>query len=85
MFGLDLEKFLIRKIWLVLLAHMKDHIETSLMQVTVCLYHVRVRFYRCLKLARKSPTFFVYALDTSSMSQKMRKKILVYSCLGKAR
>ena len=75
---------MIRKIWLgFVLAHMKDHIETSLMQVTVCLYHVRVRFYRCLKLARKSLTFFVYALGTSSMSQKMRKKILVYSCVNR--
>ena len=62
---------------------MKEHIETSRMQVSVCLYHVPVRFYSHFKSDQKSLTFFVHAENERSIAQKMRKKILIYSCVNR--
>ena len=67
----------------ILLANMKEHIDTSSMQVSVRLYHVQVRFYCRFKFARKSPIFFEHAENERSLAQKMRKKILIYSCVNR--
>ena len=47
---------------------MKEHIETSLVQVSVGLYRVPVRSYDHFKSVQKSPTFFVHVENERSIA-----------------
>ena len=58
---------------------MKEEIETSSKQVSVCLYLVSVKSYGALKSDRKMLTFDWLIRISHTMAQKMRKKILIYS------
>ena len=49
-------------------ANMKEHIETSLVQVSVGLYRVPVRSYDHFKSDQKSLTFFVHVENERSIA-----------------
>lgn len=62
---------------------MKVLFETSSMHLSVWLYLVSERFYGHFKSVEKNLFFLFHVENERSIAKKMRKKILIYTCVNR--
>lgn len=62
---------------------MKVLFETSSMHLSVWLYLVSERFYEHFKSVEKNLFFLFHVENERSIAKKMRKKILIYTCVNR--